>query len=207
MSRLPRQSSSSFPPAALRAGVQNRGANTLALVLALAFLATAGCFAGAFALNLHARATGAGQRAHIATTEAAALAQELAVERTVAERLARTAVDLGQARVAVLTPADADGAAAFVVIWSPPSGEGVLLLCSDNALPAAPHFRLVAHRRPASDRIADDVVFAAPAPEPFERGLFSYAPDAADDVTGFTLEITSTATEVPLLRLGGTLQP
>lgn len=174
----------------------------------LAVVALAGCvLLGLWTARLHNRAALAEQNASIAEAEIQSLRQELDIERLLAERLAGEVVDLGQVRLATLSPADSASIPVFAVVWSPASGDGVLVSIGDPALPADARFRLTATRRPAADRLENDPVFDAAPPLPFSRGLFSYRPPHAAQVNAFTLEITSPQNPAQSLRLGGVLHP
>ncbi|WP_221028877.1 hypothetical protein [Actomonas aquatica] len=147
------------------------------------------------------------QEALLAQTALQAAEQELAMERVISQRLAQDSVDLGEARLALLSPADAATAPSFAVIWSPTSGEGVLLYISNKPLPVDVRFTLTATRRPSSDRFVQDQVFAAAPPAEFVRGLFTFQPEEPATVTAFTLELATDAPSATVHRFGGSLQP
>ncbi len=164
-------------------------------------------FAGLWAFRLHNRALLAEQDAQISATEVQALAHDLEIERLLSERLASTNIDLGAVLIAPLSTADAANLPQFAVVWSPTSGEGVLVHLGDDELPATTHFELTATRQPTSDRLVTDPIFAAAAPEHFERGLFTYQPEHAETVTAFRLVVTASANSDSTIRYGGAVHP
>ncbi len=174
----------------------------------LAAVALAGwVLLGLWAARLHNRAALAEQNLRIAEAEIESLAQELDIERLLADRLAGEVVDLGNVRLATLSRADASSAPVFAVIWSPATGDGVLVRIGEIPLPGDVRFRLTAVRRPAADRLENDLVFDAAAPPPFTRGLFNYHTAQTGQVSAFTLEITHPQDPAQNLRLGGGLHP
>ena len=178
----------------------------------MAWFAAAGwCFTVLIAVLLvfraHNRVATAESRTKLAETNDRAMEQALSIERLLSERLALESVDLAEVRIALLSPASAQAAPPYAVVWSPASGEGVLLRIAPVAAPENSLFRLVASRQPTSDRIDQDLVFAKSAPAALERGLFRYQPSRPEDVSAFTLEITSPSSTQAALRFGGALNP
>lgn len=167
----------------------------------------AAVFAGLWAFRLHNRALLAEQDAQISATEVQALEHDLEIERLLSERLASTTIDLGAVLIAPLSTADAANLPQFAVVWSPSSGEGVLVHLGDHELPATAHFVLTATRQPTSDRLVTDPIFAAAAPEHFDRGLFTYQPEHAKTVTAFRLVVTDSASSDSTVRYGGAVRP
>ena len=160
-----------------------------------------------FVFRAHNRAAIAEAQVALAETNDKAMEQALAIERLLSERLAQETVDLAEVRISLLSPASAQNSPAYAVVWSPSSGEGVLMRIAPVDLPTSPQFRLIASRQPTSDRIDQDTIFAKLAPPTLERGLFRYQPARPGDVSAFTLEITSAPSEQLILRFGGALRP
>ncbi len=162
---------------------------------------------GLLAFQLKGRASLAEQSAQLADAEIQALAHDLEIERLLSQRLAGDTVDLAQARVALLSAASAGAQPAYAVVWSPTSGDGVIIVTSASPSSAQPHFALQATRRISSDHLESDEVFSAAVPPDFQRGLFHYRPAHPETVSAFSLRITTQNSAEPALRLGGELRP
>ena len=183
-----------------------RGASTVSLLFLVGWLLSV-CFAALLLFRAYNELAVAEAQAELAAANDRAMEQALNIERVLSERLAQDAVDLGEVRVALLSPANAQDSPRYAVVWSPASGEGVLLRIASVDLPATVDFRLIASRQSSRDRIEQETIFAKAAPASLDRGLFRYQTPHPNDVSAFTLEITSSAASGLILRFGGGLSP